>query len=674
VELNLQWLDIVIFVLFAAAVVFTGLWMSRGERNSEDYFLAGRGLGWPLIGFSLIAANISAEQFVGMAGQAAKDSVGLAVASYEWIAAVALVIFAAFVLPKFLRSGIYTIPEYLEHRFSHWARMLMSVLMLIILVMVNIAAVVFMGAKALEPLIPQVGIATLCWGVGIAAAIYVFAGGLKACAWADLIQGSALILGGAVIGVLALMALANPGGYEAAASNNAVAESLNVSPDAGLSERLGALKEEKMSMVLPWDASFLPWTALLIGIWIPNFYYWGLNQYIVQRTLGARDVKQGQKGTIFAACMKLIIPFIVCIPGIIAFTLYSGPMADYAMENEWKNGHVMKQYEAVRDKPAETRKVFPFNADFAQLHPELSREIIRFNAKVAGVEVNEDALSSAAQQTQAAANGNDDQKSLVDLNKDVLEQAPAEPYWFMTMLGLKKTPETTYTHQGELIGYDFDAAFPFLIRYLTPVGLRGFVLAALMGAVVSSLASMLNGASTIFTMDLFREWGGANASQATLVWVGRGAVIACAAAGTFLAYVVADPSFQGAFAFIQEFQGFISPGVLTIFIFGLFIWQTPRICGVLGLILSPAVYGLLFIFKRMEGETVNLIFDSFLNRMAITVATLALVLGIVTIVSPLREPIPAPHRTEMSLEESRGAKVLGVVVVLITIALYIIFW
>jgi SSS family solute:Na+ symporter len=672
-ELQLHWLDIIIFVLFAGTVVFIGLWMSRGERNSEDYFLAGRGLTWPLIGFSLIAANISAEQFVGMSGSAAKDSIGLAVASYEWVAAITLVVFAFFFLPKFLRSGIYTIPEYLEHRYSHWARLIMSVLMLVILVMVNIAAVVFMGAKALEPLIPGVGIAGLCWGVGIAAAIYVFAGGLKACAWADLIQGSALIVGGAVVMVLAFMALSNPEGWAGTNSSEAVAQSLGVAQDAGLGERLGALKEEKMHMVLPWDAGFLPWTALLIGIWIPNVYYWGLNQYIVQRTLGSKNVSEGQKGAVFAAGMKLVIPFIVCVPGIIAFTLYSEPMAENAMQNKQKNGNVLKQFDQLQANPGDTVQVFPFNADFAELQPDYSQKIIRFNAQVTGVDVTEQQLAGAAAAT--ASEGEAEGPTLTALNKQVLANAPKEPYWFMTMLGLSERPEKVYNHQQGLIGYDYDAAYPLLIRYLTPVGLRGFVLAALMGAVVSSLASMLNGASTIFTMDLFREWAGSNASQSTLVWVGRTAVAICAGVGTFLAYwIVTDPGFKGAFAYIQEFQGFISPGVLTIFIFGLFIWPTPRICGVLGLVLSPIVYGSLFILKNLDGFYMNMIFDSFLNRMAITVAVIALVLGIVTALNPLREPIPAPHHTEMSLQSSTGAKWLGVLVVVLTVLLYIVFW
>ncbi|MCH5372747.1 MAG: hypothetical protein JJ992_02135, partial [Planctomycetes bacterium] len=225
---------------------------------------------WWLIGFSLIAANISAEQFVGMSGQAAKSSIGLAVASYEWIAAVTLVVVAFSFLPTFLRSGIFTIPQYLEYRFTHTARTFMSLLMVVIYVGVTIATVVFLGAKALEPLLHgeifgiKITITTLSWAVGISAAIYVAAGGLKACAWADLIQGSALILGGAVIMVLAFMALDDPGRFEGT-NAAALTTQLGIGENASFAEKFMTLKEQSMHMVLPRTSDFLPWTALLLG-------------------------------------------------------------------------------------------------------------------------------------------------------------------------------------------------------------------------------------------------------------------------------------------------------------------------------------------------------------------------------------------------------------------------
>jgi len=635
--MELNGLDIGILVVFFAAVITLGLAKSRKEKTSEDYFLAGRGLKWWLIGFSLIAANISAEQFVGMSGQAAKASIGLAVASYEWIAAITLVVVAFFFLPKFLKSGIFTIPEYLEYRFNHMARLVMSLLMVIIYAGVTIPTVVYLGAKALDPLFAEtlggipINITTLSWFVGILAGVYVAAGGLKACAWADLIQGSALIIGGAVIMVLTFMALDNPGNFEgidAAAVNT----SLGVGEGATFGEKFAVLKESSMHMVLPRTSGFLPWTALLFGIWIPNLYYWGLNQYIMQRTLGAHSLREGQRGIVFAAFLKLIIPFIVCIPGIIAFTLYGAKMQENAMTQESLNKPVLEAFQTAKTSPAEAKMVIPFDGDFANLQPKLAGEVLAFNAAVLG-EVPEVG------------------KDLSEVNGKLLK-------------GVKESHRDIKVRQV-LVGYDYDGAFPLLIRYLTPHGLRGFVLAALMGAVISSLASMLNAASTIFTMDVYREWFNKKAAQSLLVWVGRCCVPVGVVIGCLIAPVLASPRFKGAFAFIQEFQGFVSPGVLTIFLFGLFVKRTPRYCGVLGLVLSPIIYGILFFGW---GDM------AFLNRMGITVGAIAAVLLLITLIKPMKEIIVLPEQTKIELNWSKGSVYLGIFVVLLTVILYIIFW
>ena len=229
--------------------------------------------------------------------------------------------------------------------------------------------------------------------------------------------------------------------------------------------------------------------------------------------------------------------------------------------------------------------------------------------------------------------------------------------------GQEKHPELAVSQ--ELVGYDYDGAFPLLIRYLTPSGLRGFVLAALMGAVISSLASMLNASSTIFTMDLFREYLNPLAAQRVLVWVGRLCVPVLVVIGCLIAPQLADPKFKGAFAYIQEFQGYVSPGVLTIFLFGLFVPRTPRFCGVLGLVLSPVVYGLLHFFFG------NL---AFLNRMAITVGALSAVLAVATLVVPLREPVTLPEQTKIEMHASGTAKAFGLAVVVATAVLYVVFW
>jgi SSS family solute:Na+ symporter len=635
--MELSGLDVGVLGVFFVCVITVGLFKSRKEKTSEDYFLAGRGLKWWLIGFSLIAANISAEQFVGMSGQAAKDSIGLAVASYEWIAAITLVVVAFFFLPKFLKSGIFTIPEYLEYRFNHASRLVMSLLMVIIYLGVTIPTVIYLGAKALSPLFKEelmgipINITTLSWFVGILAGIYVAAGGLKACAWADLIQGSALIIGGAVIMVLAFMALDAPSKFEGI-NVAAVNTSLGLGEGAAFGEKFAALKEGNMHMVLPRTSDFLPWTALLLGIWIPNFYYWGLNQYIMQRTLGAHSLREGQKGVVFAAFLKLIIPFIVCIPGIIAFTLYGAKMQENAMTLESLNKPVLEAFAQARTAPSEAKMVIPFDSDFAQLHPQLASEVLKFNAAVLG---------------KVAPAG----ENLSAINAGLLK-------------GIEKSHPNVEVRQ-ELVGYDYDGAFPLLIRFLTPRGLRGFVLAALMGAVISSLASMLNAASTIFTMDIYREWFSKKAAQKVLVWVGRCCVPIGVVIGCLIAPVLANPRFKGAFAYIQEFQGFVSPGVLTIFLFGLFVKRTPRYCGVLGLILSPIIYGILFFgWSDM----------AFLNRMGITVGAIAVVLLLVTLFRPMEERIILPEQTKIELNWSKGSVYFGLFVTFLTIVLYIIFW
>ncbi|MCP4898627.1 MAG: transporter, partial [bacterium] len=245
-------IDIIVFVGFVATVIGIGLWKSKrdeadSETGAQDYFLAGRGLTWWLVGFSLIAANISTEQFVGMSGKAA-DWLGMAIASYEWMAAITLVVVAFLFIPTFLRSGIYTIPEFLEYRYNPFARTVMAISTLIILVGVPTASVIYSGAKVItvnfqgQSLLGlDLGSITVgCWIIGCLAAVYVFAGGLKACAWADLIQGTALIIGGAIIAYLAMNLLGNADPAALAATATTPVEVSQLA-DAGAIERLQLL-------------------------------------------------------------------------------------------------------------------------------------------------------------------------------------------------------------------------------------------------------------------------------------------------------------------------------------------------------------------------------------------------------------------------------------------------
>lgn len=497
-------------------VVGVSLYKSRREKTGEDFFLAGRSLVWPLIGFSLIAANISTEHFVGMSGQGA-GVMGMAVASYEWMAAITLVFVALFFLPKFLRSGIYTIPEYLEYRYNAAARGIMAFYLIVVYIAVSISAVVYTGALALRTIFGM-ELTKAVWLVGIIAAIYTTWGGLKAVAWADLFQGTALILGGLLTMILGFKAV---GGVAAFFQAN----------------------EAKLHMILPADHPVIPWTALVIGLWIPNFYYWGLNQFITQRTLAAKSLKQGQMGIIFAAFLKLTIPFIIILPGIMSFQLYRDQLT-----------------------------------------------------------------------------------------------AP---------------------------GATTDMAYPLLIRNLVAPGLRGLIFAAIAGAVISTLGSMLNSVATILTMDLYKRHLKKDASGESLVKIGRWATLIFVLVVCLIAPQLGNPKFKGIFNYIQEFQGYISPGILAAFVFGLFVKRTPPAAGIASLLLCVPVYGLL---QWQFGEI------AFLNRIGITFLLLVAVMAVITLAKPLKEPRVMPVKAEFDVRSSPWVKRLGILVIALTLILYIIFW
>lgn len=666
--------DIAVFVAFIVAVVAVGLIKSRTgkeEKDVQDYFLAGRGLSWWLIGFSLIAANISTEQFVGMSGNAASH-VGLAIASYEWLAGITLVVVAFGFLPYFLRAGIYTMPEFLEYRFNSLARLLMAAATVLIYLLL-VGAVTYSGALTVQTLGRGFGIAVALWQpatfIAVIATIYVVGGGLKASVWADLLQGSALILGGAVIMMYAFRAL---GEVESAATvvNVATGEVAikDLDPAQSPVARFMELNSNRLSMFLPKDDNVVPWTALLLGLWIPNFYYWGLNQYITQRTLGSSSLAEGQKGIVFSAYLKLLIPFVVVIPGIIAFNLFhekmrvearpdaatsmalylkANPDTDFvrtvvAPDDATISEHqgpvyVLALYESASarnaikavnpfvlpmirsnfDKltPGEFQ-VFSAREDHAWTHvnPELSKEIEAYNARV----------------NEAAAEG----------GKSVSSQA--------------------------LVAYKYDTALGHLLGMLPMnVGIFGFVMAALLGAVISSLAAMLNAASTIFTLDLWQKYVTPHASQQSIVLIGRIAVIAFAVIACLLAPALGDPNISNSiFTIIQESQGLISPGILAVFIAGLTLRKCPRWAGTIGLVTSIVGYSAL----KVAAPGIQ-----FLNRMAIVFAVCLGVMVLASLLAPLREPIVLEAKTTLDLAESRGARKAGIVCICLTVLLYILF-
>jgi len=663
--------DIIVFIGFIVCVISLGIYKSRHEKTSEDYFLAGRGLHWWLIGFSLIAANISTEQFVGMSGNAASH-VGMAIASYEWMAAITLVIVGFGFLPFFLRAGIFTIPEFLEYRYNGTARTIMAVATICIY-MLLLGAVTYSGALTIRILAGKMGYdVSLMTGslvIGAIAMLYVVAGGLKACAWADLLQGSALILGGGVIMYFAFDKLGSV--TEAVkvidVQTGAIAIQ-SLSEKAGSIERFLDLNSVRMNMFLPSTDNVLPWTALLLGLWIPNFYYWGLNQYITQRTLGSASLAQGQKGIVFAAFMKLIIPFVIVVPGIIAFNLYSRDM----------------QYEAAYDNAPVIAKYLKANPEtkLVEVVESPSEEVIKSWERgrfMIALYENEKALKEVKVQNsfvlplersryEAISIGkytvfDSDDKSWKSAFAALAEELAA--YNASTSQAAESAGQPVSTEK--FIAYKYDTAMAQLIGNVLPqgVGLVGFILAALLGAVVSSLAAMLNAASTIFSMDIFKRYISPDASQKNLVLVGRICVVVFTFVAVFLAPQLGNPKIGNSiFTIIQEGQGFISPGILAVFVFGFLVRKAPPIAGVIGLLTNIVSYGLLkFTVPSIQ----------FLNRMAICFGLCLVVMAVITLLKPLAQPIEFKKQTTINLEVSKGAKIGGIIVIILTLLLYVIF-
>ncbi len=496
--------DYMIFIAYACLILGVGLYVSRDkkghQKNAEDYFLAGKSLPWWAIGASLIAANISAEQFIGMSGSG--FAVGLAIASYEWMAAVTLLIVGKFFLPIFIEKGLYTIPEFVEQRYSTTLKTILAVFWIALYVFVNLASVLYLGALALETIM---GIKMVYGVIGLSlfAAAYSLYGGLSAVAWTDVIQVTFLVLGGMITSYLALNAVSDGQGVWVGMKN--IYEAV---PD-------------KFVMILDKsnpEYKNLPGLGVLVGgLWVANLYYWGFNQYIIQRTLAAKSLRESQKGIVFAAFLKIIIPFIVVIPGIAAYVMINDP--------------------AIMDR-----------------------------------------LGNMAMN-----------------NVPSLAQA--------------------------------DKAYPWLLQFL-PVGLKGVAFAALAAAVVSSLASMLNSTSTIFTMDIYRQYINTDASDKTTVNIGR----LSAAVALVIACIMA-PLLGGidqAFQFIQEYTGLVSPGILAVFIMGLFWKKSTNRAAIVGALVSIPIALYFKVGQNGWSDSPVFVDIPFLDQMGYTTL---LTMGVIILVS-----------------------------------------
>lgn len=546
---NFELLDYLIFIGYAVLILGIGLWVSRDkkghQKNAEDYFLASKSLPWWAIGASLIAANISAEQFIGMSGSGFAS--GLAIASYEWMAALTLIIVGKYFLPIFIKKELYTIPEFVEKRYSTNLKTILAIFWIALYVFVNLASVLYLGSLALETIM---GIPMIYGVIGLAvfAAAYSLYGGLSAVAWTDVIQVVFLVLGGLVTTYLALNTVSGGEG---------VVEGFEVIYDR-VPERFEMILDKSNP-----EYKNLPGLGVLVGgLWVANLYYWGFNQYIIQRTLAAKSLRESQKGILFAAVLKLIIPLIVVIPGIAAYVI-------------------------VND-------------------PEL--------------------LASLGE------------------------------------IGQQNLPNSS----------EADKAYPWLLQLL-PVGLKGLAFAALSAAIVSSLASMLNSTSTIFTMDIYKPYINKNASDKATVNVGR--------ISGFVALVIAcitAPLLGGidqAFQFIQEYTGVVSPGILAVFLLGLFWKKTTNKGAIIGVLASIPIAMYFKFSPKGWSESPFFVDVPFLDQMGYTLLLTMLIIGIVSYVQHKgkddEKGIPI---TKQMFKTSPLFNIGAFAIMVILVVLYAMFW
>lgn len=547
---SLSQIDLIVVIVYAIGIFGLAQWVSREKaghaKDTSDYFLASKSLPWWAIGASLIAANISAEQIVGMSGSG--YAIGLAIASYEWMAALTLLIVGKWFLPIFLKNEIYTMPQFLEQRFGPTIRTVMAVFWLALYIFVNLTSILWLGSIAVTQ-VAGVNQDVALFGLGAFALVYQLRGGLKAVALTDIVQVTLLVLGGLVISYLTLSKIGGDAGV------------------LGGFSRLTTELPEKFDMILAPDSPFykdLPGLSVLIGgMWIANLSYWGFNQYIIQRALAAKSLPEAQKGVVFAAFLKLLMPVIIVLPGIAAVILA----------------------------------------------PDLAKP---------------------------------------------------------------------------------DQAYPTMMGLL-PVGLLGLVFAALVAAIIASTASKINSIATIFTLDLYAKakgvqnraqdaataHAGGNADLTTahekqLVLVGR----ITAVVATLLAIFTARPllgSLDQAFQYIQEFSGFVTPGITVIFLLGLF-WPRATEAGALTGAVASVILSFLFWFPADWGGIAALNAVPFMNRMMIVFFISLALAVVVSLARPARADSNRITMQGVSFGTTTSFNIAGVIIILILIALYATWW
>ncbi len=554
--------DITVFACYALIILGVGLWVSRNKegktKSAEDYFLASKSLPWWAVGASLIAANISAEQFIGMSGSG--FALGLAIASYEWMAAITLLVVGKYFLPIFIEKKLYTIPEFIEKRYSTNLKTILAIFWIALFIFVNLTTVLYLGGKALDTIIGSgdgsiIQISIIC--LGFFAAAYSLWGGLAAVAWTDVIQVILLIFGGLLMTYFALTNVTDSGNF---------IEGLKFIYQK-IPERFTMILS-KGEIITPngrdaWND--LPGIAVLVGgMWVANLYYWGFNQYIIQRTLASKSLEEGQKGIAFAAFLKLIIPIIVVLPGMIAYVM---------------------------------------------------------NLDESGILTKES----------------------VDIG----------------FIG----------SNGNIIN---DNAAPWLIKNFIPEGIKGLILAALSAAIVSSLASMLNSTSTIFTMDIYKSLINTKADDKSMVKVGRLSVLM----SLIIAMLIAPQlgNLGQVFQFIQEYTGVVSPGILAVFLMGLFYKKSTNNAAIWGVILSIPIA---MFFKVAPNDWSSLpIFINipFMHQMLATcIGTLFIIYFISYIEGNQNDP-KGIKITDKLFRTSSQFNLSAISIMMITAFLYAFFW
>jgi len=539
---QLHTLDYIVFFIYFIIVASYGYYVYHKKRsqsmNAKEYFLAEGSLTWWAIGASLIASNISAEHFIGMSGSG--FALGLAISSYEWMAAATLILVAVFIIPVYLKNKIFTMPQFLSMRYNDSVSSIMAVFWLLVYVFVNLTSIIYLGALAIS------SISTISFGWSIFGLCFfsmiVTLGGMKVIGYTDVIQVVVLIIGGLITTYLALDLLAQHYGF-----------------GGNIIKALSVLRRDAPDHFhMIFDSSNknykeLPGISVLIGgMLINNLAYWGCNQYIVQRALGA-DLPTARKGILFAAFLKLLVPVIAVLPGIVMYLLHSKGMFTAQMSD----GGVVKP----------------------------------------------------------------------------------------------------------------DHAYPTLINLL-PSGLKGVAFAALTAAIVASLAGKANSICTIFSLDIYKKYINKDAGEKRMVFVGRTAVVIA----MVIAAVVtpALKSLDQAYQFIQEYVGFISPGVLAIFLLGFFWKRTTASAALTGAILTiPLSTVLKFLPVWTNGAFPDY---PFLDRMTIDFVVISIVMIIISLSS--KKP-GADHVIQVDTSMFRVSKsfAIGSVIICgVLTALYTIFW